>query len=113
MSKFKLKLSVSKIKILPILRMEKNMETTTISSKGQVVIPKALRQSSKWPAGTRLEVLQTSEGLLLKPLKSAIKVNLSTGLKAIQAKIGYLGNPLSTDQMEAVIAREAKRTAKV
>jgi AbrB family looped-hinge helix DNA binding protein len=85
------------------------VETTTISSKGQVVIPKALRQSSKWPAGTRLEVLQTTEGLLLKPIKSAIKGNLSSGLKALQAKIGYCGKPLSTDQMDAVIAHEAKR----
>jgi AbrB family looped-hinge helix DNA binding protein len=112
-SKFKLKRSIGKIRILPIERMEKILDITTISSKGQVVIPKALRQSSKWPAGTRLEVLQTSEGLLLKPLKSGVKGNLNAGLKAIREKIGYSGKPLSTDQLEAVIAREAKRTAKV
>jgi AbrB family looped-hinge helix DNA binding protein len=88
------------------------MDTTTISSKGQVVIPKALRQLSKWPPGTRLEILQTSEGLLLKPLKLEVKQDLSTGLKAIRAKIGYTGKPLSIDQMDAVIAREASRISK-
>jgi hypothetical protein len=50
---------------------------------------------------------------LLKPLKSGVKGNLNAGLKAIREKIGYSGKPLSTNQMEAVIVREAKSTAKV
>lgn len=41
--------------------------TTTVSAKGQVVLPKIIRQSRRWDAGTRLAVEDTSEGVLLKP----------------------------------------------
>ena len=41
--------------------------TTTVSTKGQVILPKAIRQALRWEAGTRLVVENTPEGVLLKP----------------------------------------------
>ena len=41
--------------------------TTTVSSKGQVILPSALRQRREWGAGTRLTVEETQDGVLLKP----------------------------------------------
>lgn len=41
------------------------MATTTVSSKGQIVIPRALREKYRLTAGTRLEVGETDEGLVL------------------------------------------------
>ena len=41
--------------------------TTTVSTKGQVILPKALRRSLGWEAGTRLVVEDTPEGVLLRP----------------------------------------------
>ena len=41
--------------------------TTTVSSKGQVILPSALRQRRAWAAGTRLTVEETEDGVLLKP----------------------------------------------
>lgn len=52
------------------------MATTTVSSKGQVVIPRALREKYRLTAGTRLEVAETDEGLVLspaKPLRSPVR----------------------------------------
>ena len=40
--------------------------TTTVSTKGQVILPKAIRERRGWKAGTRLVVEETEEGLLLK-----------------------------------------------
>ena len=41
--------------------------TTTVSTKGQVILPKAIRERRNWPAGTRLVVEETPDGVLLKP----------------------------------------------
>jgi AbrB family looped-hinge helix DNA binding protein len=41
-------------------------ETTRLSSKGQVVIPKSLRDAYHWQPGQEFVVLDTGDGLLLK-----------------------------------------------
>lgn len=38
--------------------------TTTVSTKGQVILPKAIRDQRHWPAGTELVVEDTPEGVL-------------------------------------------------
>lgn len=40
--------------------------TTTVSTKGQVILPKAIRERRGWKAGTKLVVEETPEGLVLK-----------------------------------------------
>ena len=35
---------------------------TTVSTKGQVILPKAIRRQRRWEAGTRLLVENTPEG---------------------------------------------------
>lgn len=39
---------------------------TTMSTKGQVILPKPIRDARKWGPGTRFEVVETAEGVLLK-----------------------------------------------
>jgi AbrB family looped-hinge helix DNA binding protein len=41
-----------------------------VKNKGQATIPVRLRKKFKIEAGTRLEVVETNEGILLKPKKS-------------------------------------------
>ncbi len=43
------------------------METTKLSSKGQVIIPRVFRSSHHWQAGLELMVIDTGDGILLKP----------------------------------------------
>ncbi|MBL8225460.1 MAG: AbrB/MazE/SpoVT family DNA-binding domain-containing protein [Chromatiales bacterium] len=43
------------------------METTRLSSKGQVIIPKAVRAAHGWETGVEFTVIDTGEGVLLKP----------------------------------------------
>lgn len=85
------------------------MQVTLLSSKGQVIIPKALRDQRQWHAGTRLQVLDTAEGLLLKPVTPSQKVPLAAGLAAIRDRIAYHGPAVSLEEMDDAVLREASR----
>jgi len=43
------------------------METTRLSTKGQIVLPKTMRTSRAWGPGTEFTVEETGEGVLLRP----------------------------------------------
>ena len=88
------------------------MQTTLLSSKGQVIIPKPLRDAHRWHTGTRLEVVETAEGILLKPLQAASKVALPAGLAAIRKRIAYTGREVSIEDMNAAVLNEAARRNK-
>jgi AbrB family looped-hinge helix DNA binding protein len=82
--------------------------TTTVSTKGQVILPKSIRDERQWPAGTRLVVENTPDGVLLKPLP-AFAV---TAMDAVFGSLQPSGPPLSIDDMNDVIAAEAARCAR-
>jgi AbrB family looped-hinge helix DNA binding protein len=42
------------------------METPRVSSKGQVVLPKAVREDLDWPAGTDLTVERCEDSVVLR-----------------------------------------------
>lgn len=89
------------------------MPITSLSSKGQVIIPKALRDARHWQAGTRLEVIDTLEGLLLKPVMTGQKTDLPQGLAAIRSRIAYQGPAVSVEDMHAAVLEEAARRNKL
>lgn len=43
------------------------MASARLSTKGQIVIPKQLRDARKWAAGMDIDCINTPEGILLKP----------------------------------------------
>jgi AbrB family looped-hinge helix DNA binding protein len=57
---------------------------TTVSSKGQVVIPRQLREKHRLTSGTRLEVHETDEGLVLSPVKRARHAAAQTGWRSLR-----------------------------
>ncbi len=83
------------------------MQTTVLSSKGQVIIPKTLRVARRWGPGTQLEVFDTPEGVLLRPVGPTKKVALASGLAAIRRRVGYRGPSMSLAEMDAAVLREA------
>lgn len=88
------------------------MQTTLLSSKGQVIIPKTLRDAHRWHAGTRLEVQDTADGVLLRPVVKANKTELPAGLAAIRQRIAHQGPAVSIEDMNAAVLREAVRRSK-
>lgn len=43
------------------------METTRLSSKGQVIIPKSIRNTHQWSVGQEFTVEEIDNGILFKP----------------------------------------------
>ncbi len=80
--------------------------TTTISTKGQVILPKAIREQLHWDAGTRLAVEHTNEGVLLKSLTTTFA---PTRLEDVAGSLSYTGQPKSVEQMDAGIVAETRR----
>jgi len=82
--------------------------TTVISTKGQVILPKVIRDGRHWPAGTRLTVEDTPEGVLLKP----VPIFPESDIDAVFGFLGHKGPALSIEDMNVAVAREAKRRAR-
>ena len=79
--------------------------TTTVSTKGQVILPKAIRRALRWEAGMRLVVENTLEGVLLKPMP----VFVETRTEDVFGRLACNGAPKSLAEMEAGVLAEAKR----
>ena len=82
------------------------MATTTVSSKGQVVIPRHLREKHHLTSGMRLQVSETDEGLVLVPVRRARVSAGQTGWRSLR------GCAKGTDALKQHLAehqREAKR----
>lgn len=79
--------------------------TTTLSTKGQVILPKAIRDRRKWRAGTRLVVEDTPEGVLLKPAP----VFAPTRHEDVAGMLAYNGPPKTIEKMDAGIDAEVRR----
>jgi AbrB family looped-hinge helix DNA binding protein len=82
--------------------------TTVISTKGQVILPKAIRDQRHWSAGMRLTVESTAEGVLLKP---APLFEVTT-VDAMFGSLGGDGPVRSVEDLAAAVAAEAKRRAR-
>jgi AbrB family looped-hinge helix DNA binding protein len=79
--------------------------TTTVSTKRQVILPKAIRDRRNWPAGTRLVVEETPEGVLLK----AAPVFVPTRPEDVAGMLAYRGPSKTLEEMDAAITAEVKR----
>jgi AbrB family looped-hinge helix DNA binding protein len=79
--------------------------TTTVSSKGQVILPSALRQRREWRAGTRLTVEETEDGVLLKPAPAFAE----TRPEDVFGALPYRGKPKTIAEMDVGVLAEAKR----
>jgi AbrB family looped-hinge helix DNA binding protein len=79
--------------------------TTTLSTKGQVILPAAIRKRRQWTAGTRLSVEETPDGVLLKPAPLFPR----TTPEQVFGCLPYSGKPKTLDEMRAGIAAEARR----
>lgn len=78
---------------------------TTVSTKGQVILPSAIRKRREWVAGTRLVVEETAEGVLLK----RTPVFTETRTEDVFASLPYSGKPKTLEEMDAGVLAEARR----
>jgi len=81
------------------------METTRVSTKGQIVIPKQLRKALRWGAGKELVVVQTEDGVLLKPATAAAAVGVDAAYASLRS--AAQGRPPTDEQMRAAAREKA------
>jgi AbrB family looped-hinge helix DNA binding protein len=81
------------------------MNKTRLSSKGQVIIPKSSRDSHHWEAGQELVVIDTEEGVLLKPVRAAPPATL----EELAGCLSYPGPAKTLQEMEQAIERGANQ----
>ena len=79
--------------------------STILSTKGQVILPVAIRNARGWRPGTSLIVEDTVEGVLLRaaPLFAVAEPS------AVYGSLNDGGPPLALEDMDAAVAREARR----
>jgi AbrB family looped-hinge helix DNA binding protein len=88
------------------------MNTTRLSTKGQIIIPEAIRTAKAWRPGTQFEVVETPEGVLLKPALSVPKTRIEDVAGCLASKIRVKKKPVSLAQMDQAIRRKiAERRA--
>jgi len=80
------------------------MDTTKLSSKGQIILPMPIRAAHKWQPGVEFSVEDTPEGILLRPLKP-FKL---TQLDEVVGCAGYTGPTKTLAEMDAAIAAGIK-----
>jgi AbrB family looped-hinge helix DNA binding protein len=76
-------------------------EKTRLSSKGQVIIPRSIRQARRWTIGQEFVVEETGEGVLLRPQSSLP----TTRLSEVVACLKYPGPTKTLEDMEDAIRR--------
>lgn len=81
------------------------MTTATVSSKGQIVIPKKIRDSHGWKAGVDLVVEDTPQGVLLR---SPFDVPRTT-IEDVIGCTGYRGPRKSIREMDEGVRRQARK----
>lgn len=82
------------------------MNTTRLSEKGQVVIPKQVREAHGWEPGLEFIVEDTGDSIKLKPIKPFKK----TTIEDVRGCLHYKGPRKSIREMEEAIAKGAKES---
>jgi len=87
------------------------METTKLSSKGQVVLPKSIREEHGWVPGTEFEVQSTPDGVQLRARTPFPR----TGIGQVFGSVPYTGSTKTLDAMDdairAAVARRSRPSA--
>lgn len=81
------------------------METTRLSTKGQVILPKSIRISRAWTPGTEFCVEETSDGVLLRPASRFSK----TKIEDVAGCLPSRRRAQTIAQMRSAINREVIR----
>jgi AbrB family looped-hinge helix DNA binding protein len=81
------------------------METTRLSTKGQIVLPQNVRESHAWGPGTEFIVEETPAGILLRPAAPYPE----TSLDMVAGCLRVSGKAKSLAQMNTAVAHEVMR----
>ena len=81
------------------------MQTTRLSTKGQIILPKTICTSRAWAPGTEFTVEETRDGILLRPALAFPEVDLDQVVGCLRSK----RKSKTLAQMSSAIRREVMR----
>jgi len=81
------------------------METTRLSSKGQLIIPKSVRALHHWGVGTEFTLEDCADGVLLKPIKPFKPAKI----EEVFGCLGSDGPPKTIEDMDRDLAIGIRR----
>jgi AbrB family looped-hinge helix DNA binding protein len=80
------------------------MPRTRLSSKGQLIIPKEVRDRHGWRPGTELEVVDKGHVVELRPAKPFPP----TRFEDVRGMLKYKGPPVSIEDMDRAVDEAAR-----
>jgi AbrB family looped-hinge helix DNA binding protein len=72
---------------------------TKLSAKGQVVIPKDVRDRLGWPQGSELEVVEMGDGVLLRRKQDRKGLSVSEATARLRQIYRHEGPPIPIEQL--------------
>ncbi len=93
-------------RILPLVTAQ-----TRLSAKGQIVIPKDVRDRLRWDQGQPLDIIETPDGVLLKRPIQKKSLTVDQALAKIRTIIKYDGPPVTIEEMNESIAEGWRQSA--
>ena len=79
------------------------MPTVKLSSKGQFILPKSIRDRHHWEAGTEFSLIDRGSELVIKPTR----IFPPAELEPVDAPSIYRGKPLTLEEMDEAVRNEA------
>lgn len=81
------------------------VETTKLSSKGQVVLPKSVRDAQGWGPGTEFTIESTAEGVTLRAKTPFPR----TAIADVFGSVRHQGKAKTLEELDAGIGRAVAR----
>ncbi len=81
------------------------METTRLSTKGQIIVPKNVRISKAWRPGMEFTVEEAGDGILVRPSAQFPETKLAD----VAGCLRFEGRPKTLKQMDMAIGKEVAR----
>jgi AbrB family looped-hinge helix DNA binding protein len=81
------------------------MESTKLSTKGQVIIPKAFRTAHRWAPGLELALTDTGDGLLLRPKSPFALTRIENVAGMVKSKVA----PKNESQMRVALRKSIRK----
>ena len=78
-----------------------------MSSKGQVVVPKAIRERLGWRQGVRIEVVERPGGVMLRSVAEQPGSTAEEALDRIWARSPYRGPTITDEEMHRAVLEVA------
>jgi len=89
-----------KIDVLPGKTYSARMnDVTRLSAKGQIVIPKDVRDRLGWVQGHNLEIVQIGDGVMLRPVASTRRLTVEEATRELRQMYQHKGPPIPIEKL--------------